>query len=128
MIIPVRDFAPPLYIYPAETRRTPPDEELAASSQRAFRRDSTFKPRYLHLYSDTRGYRGTSMESNPVAIPPSQEILTLGEVLIHAQKGKQCLIAVGLSTTRNIKRRLAWKRSRGIDTTVEKRYRGVESL
>ena len=67
------------------------------------------------------------MESAPVAIPPPQEILTLEEALIRAQEGKQRLVAAGLSTTRNIERRLAWKRSRGIDTTVEERLCGLES-
>ena len=72
-------------------------------------------------------YRGTSMESTPDANSPSPEILTLEEVLIRAEQGKQRLIAAGLSTTRNIERRLAWKRSRGIDTTVEERLCGLES-
>lgn len=67
------------------------------------------------------------MESTPVAIPPSQQILTLEEVLIRARQGKQRLVAAGLSTTQNIERRLAWKRSRGIDTTVEERLCGLES-
>ena len=67
------------------------------------------------------------MESAPLAIPPSQETLTLEEVLIRAREGKQRLIAAGLSTARNIERRLAWKRSRGIDSTVEERLCGLES-
>ena len=61
------------------------------------------------------------MDSTPVAIPPSQEILTLEEVLIRSEQGKQRLVAAGMSTTPKIERRLAWKRSRGIDTTVEER-------
>ena len=67
------------------------------------------------------------METTPDANSPSQQILTLEEVVIRAEQGKQRLIAAGLSTTRNIERRLAWKRSRGIDTTVEERLCGLES-
>ena len=69
------------------------------------------------------------MESTPVAIPPSQKILTLEEVLIRSEQGKQRLVAAGMSTTPKIERRLAWKRSRGIDTTLEERlctrFKGV---
>ena len=67
------------------------------------------------------------MESTPVAIPQSQKILTLEEVLIRAEQGKQRLVAAGMPTTRNVERRLAWKRTRGIDTTVEERLCGLES-
>ena len=67
------------------------------------------------------------MESTPVAVPLSQEILTLEEAVTRAQEGKQRLIAAGLPTTRNNERRLAWKRSRGIDTTVEERLLGSVS-
>ena len=46
------------------------------------------------------------MESR-VAISPSQDTLTLEDALTRVQVGKQRLIAAGLSTTRNIERRLA---------------------
>ena len=64
--------------------------------------------RHLHLLNC-----GISMESTPVAIPPSPEILSLEQALTRARQAKQGLIAAGLPTARNIRRRLAWKRSRG---------------
>ena len=56
-----------------------------------------------------------------------QEILTMEEVLARAQRGKERLIRAGLPITRNIERRLAWKRARGIDTTVEEQRFGLYS-
>ena len=56
---------------------------------------------------------------------PATGGLSLEEVLARARQGRQRLIAAGLPTTRNIKRRLAWKRARGIDTTEEERFCGL---
>ena len=47
------------------------------------------------------------------------------EVLARARRGRERLIRAGLPTTRNIERRLAWKRARGIDTTVEEQRLGL---
>ena len=54
-----------------------------------------------------------------------QEILTVEEVVARARRGKERLIRAGLPTTRNIERRLAWKRARGIDTTAEEQACGL---
>ena len=50
---------------------------------------------------------------------PAQTILTLEEALARGKRNYQRLVEAGLPTTRNIEARLAWKRARGIDTTVE---------
>ena len=57
---------------------------------------------------------------------PLQEVLTLEEALERGRRNYQRLVESGLPTTRNIERRLAWKRARGIDTTVEERLCGLE--
>jgi hypothetical protein len=49
------------------------------------------------------------------------------EVLAMGKQGRKRLIRAGLPTTRNNERRLAWKRARGIDTTVEERRLGFIS-
>lgn len=49
------------------------------------------------------------------------------EAVARARSGKERLIRAGLSTTRNIERWLAWKRARGIDTTVEEQRFGINS-
>ena len=59
------------------------------------------------------------MESE--ASTPPQRILTMDEVLQQAGRGRERLIKAGRSTKRDNQARLAWKRSRGIDTTVEER-------
>ena len=55
------------------------------------------------------------METTPDAKSPSQQILTLEEVLIRAEQGKQRLLAAGLSTTRiwlgARRERPLWRRS-----------------
>lgn len=55
---------------------------------------------------------------NPYA-PRPPTILTMEEALARARENYKRGIAAGASPTRNIERRLAWKRSRGIDTTAE---------
>ena len=52
---------------------------------------------------------------------PLREVLTMEEALARAKRGKLRLVKAGLPTTRNIEGRLAWKRARGIDTTLEER-------
>ena len=47
------------------------------------------------------------------------------EVLERGRQNYQRLVEAGGPTTRNIERRLAWKRARGIDTTVEERFCGL---
>ena len=59
------------------------------------------------------------MESE--ASTPAQGILTMEEVLEQARRGRERLIKAGRSTKRDNEARLEWKRSRGIDTTVEER-------
>ena len=43
------------------------------------------------------------------------------ELLAEGRENHQRLVDAGRPTTRNIERRLAWKRARGIDTTLEER-------
>ena len=63
----------------------------------------------------------------PADTPPRpQKVLTLEEALARARRGKQRLIEAGRPTTRNIEGRLAWKRARGIDTTLEEQFCGLE--
>ncbi len=64
------------------------------------------------------------MESAEV-LPPPEEVLTMEEAVTRARRAKQQLIRAGLPTTRNLERRLAWKRARGIDTTVEEQRLGL---
>ena len=64
------------------------------------------------------------MEATDSSSQP-QEILTVEEVVARARRGKERLIRAGLPTTRNIERRLAWKRARGIDTTAEEQACGL---
>jgi len=47
------------------------------------------------------------------------------EALARGRENYKRGIAAGMSPTRNIKRRLAWKRSRGIDTTAEEQACGL---
>ena len=61
------------------------------------------------------------------ATPPPPEILTMDEVLERARRGEERLTTAGLPTTRNNARRLAWKRAKGIDTTVEERRRALDT-
>ena len=49
------------------------------------------------------------------------------EVRARARENHQRLVQAGGPTTRNIERRLAWKRARGIDTTVEEQRFGLYS-
>ena len=51
-------------------------------------------------------------------------MLTMEEARARAEKGYQRLLARGRGT-RDIEGRLAWKRARGIDTTLEERYCGL---
>ena len=60
------------------------------------------------------------------ALRPPQKVLTMDEALARAKRGEERLIQAKLPTTRNIKRRLAWKRDRGIDTSVEERFCGID--
>ena len=53
-------------------------------------------------------------------IPPEGWV-TMEELLAEGRENHQRLVDAGQPTTRNIERRLAWKRARGIDTTVEER-------
>ena len=59
---------------------------------------------------------------------PAQEILTFEEVLARGKRNYQRLVEAGLPTVRNIEARLAWKRARGIDTTVEEWACGLTPL
>ncbi len=59
--------------------------------------------------------------------PSPPEILTMDKVLERAWRGKERLMKAGLPTTRDNARRLAWKRARGIDTTVEERRRALDT-
>ena len=52
-------------------------------------------------------------------------IMTMEEALARARENYKRGIAAGASPTRNIERRLAWKRSRGIDTTAEEEACGL---
>ena len=60
------------------------------------------------------------MEPMDAFIPP-KESLTMEELLAEGRENHRRLVDAGRPTTRNIERRLAWKRTRGIDTTVEER-------
>ena len=53
---------------------------------------------------------------DPYASPPPV-ILTMEEALVRGRENHKRLVAAGGSPVRNIEKRLAWKRSRGIDTT-----------
>lgn len=55
---------------------------------------------------------------------PERRMLTMEEARARAEKGYQRLLARGRGT-RDIEGRLAWKRARGIDTTLEERYCGL---
>ena len=59
--------------------------------------------------------------------PPGQpeRILTMEEARARAEQGYQRLLARGRGT-RDIEGRLAWKRARGIDTTLEEQYCGIK--
>ena len=61
---------------------------------------------------------------DPCASPPPT-ILTMEEALARGRKNYKRGIAAGGSPTRNIEKRLAWKRSRGIDTTAEEQACGL---
>ena len=47
------------------------------------------------------------------------------EILAEGRENHQRLVDAGGPTTRNIERRLAWKRARGIDTTAEEQFCGL---
>ncbi len=47
------------------------------------------------------------------------------EARARAEQGYQRLLALGRGT-RDIEGRLAWKRARGIDTTLEEQYCGIK--
>ncbi|MDE0131004.1 MAG: hypothetical protein OXM62_06125 [bacterium] len=61
---------------------------------------------------------------DPYSSPPPT-ILTMEEALERGRENYERLLARGGSPTRNIERRLAWKRSRGIDTTAEEQACGL---
>ena len=67
--------------------------------------------------------------SEPIVIDPYSSppptILTMEEALERGRENYERLLARGGSRTRNIERRLAWKRSRGIDTTAEEQACGL---
>ncbi|MCQ3805405.1 MAG: hypothetical protein KTV45_15150 [Acidimicrobiia bacterium] len=68
------------------------------------------------------------MPEQPVVDPYASRyptILTMEEALARARENYQRGIAAGMSPTRNIEKRLAWKRSRGIDTTAEEQACGL---
>lgn len=58
--------------------------------------------------------------------PRPQKVLTLEEALARADRNHQRLIEAGGPATRNVEGRLAWKRARGIDTTLEEQSCGLE--
>ena len=60
------------------------------------------------------------------ALPRPQKVLTLEEALARAARNHRRLIEAGRPTTRNIEGRLAWKRARGIDTTLEEQFCGLK--
>ena len=60
------------------------------------------------------------------APPPPQKISTMEEILAEGRENYQRLVEAGGPTTRNIERRLAWKRARGIDTTAEEQFCGLD--
>ena len=62
---------------------------------------------------------------NTEAWPPPPAFLTMEEVLARGRKNHQRLIRAGRSPIRDNEQRLAWKRSRGIDTRVEERCLGI---
>ena len=61
-----------------------------------------------------------TVEPVDTPIPPKRWV-TMEELLAEGRENHQRLVDAGRPTTRNIGRRLAWKRARGIDTTVEER-------
>ena len=61
-----------------------------------------------------------AVEPVDTLIPPERWV-TMEELLAEGRENHQRLVDAGRPTTRNIERRLAWKRARGVDTTVEER-------
>jgi len=61
---------------------------------------------------------------DPYASPPPL-VLTMEEALSRGRENHKRLVAAGGSPVRNIEKRLAWKRSRGIDTTAEEQACGL---
>ena len=57
----------------------------------------------------------------PAENPQTQRVLTLGEALARGERAYQQLLRLGGPARRDIEGRLAWKRARGVDTTVEER-------
>jgi len=58
-------------------------------------------------------------------VSPPPVILTMEEVQARGQENHKRLLAAGGSPVRNIDKRLAWKRSRGVDTTAEEEACGL---
>jgi len=63
---------------------------------------------------------------DPYASPPPT-ILTMEEALARGRENHKRLVVAGGSPVRDIEERLAWKRSRGIDTTAEEQACGLRS-
>ncbi len=61
---------------------------------------------------------------DPYPSPPPM-ILTMEEALAMGRENYKRLVAAGGSPVRDIEKRLAWKRSRGIDTTAEEEACGL---
>jgi len=59
-------------------------------------------------------------------LPRPQKVLTLEEALARADRNYQRLIEAGGPAARDIEGRLAWKRARGVDTTLEEQFCGLE--
>lgn len=69
--------------------------------------------------------KGRENHTEPAETPPTQKVLTLEEALARADRAYQQLLSLGGPATRDIEGRLAWKRARGIDTTVEEQLCGL---
>ena len=61
---------------------------------------------------------------DPYASPPPL-VLTMEEALDMGRENRERWLAAGGSATRDIEKRLVWKRSRGIDTTAEEQACGL---
>ena len=56
-------------------------------------------------------------------VPPAPVVMTISDIKARMDEGRKRLAERGIHV-RDVRKRLEWKESRGIDTTVERRILG----